>query len=199
MPTIKFMKTLLTLFVLLFSSSVFAEDISDFEIEGISIGDSLLDYISEEEIKKEIKENRYMYNHLTEEFGEVYIFEGLETYDRISFFVKTDDEKFIIYQIRGSIAYEEDINGCQKKQNEIEEEFSKMFKQAIKDKGSFKHRADPTGRSTVDFVSFKFESGDKILVLCTDFEENLRNKNNWSEGLNVAIDTIEIYNWFYPQ
>ena len=48
--------------------------------------------------KTEIKENRYMYNHLTEEFGEVYIFEGLETYDRISFFVKTDDEKFIIYQ-----------------------------------------------------------------------------------------------------
>ena len=196
------MKKLSTyLFLILFSfqTSSWADDISDFQIEGMSIGDSLLDYMSEEEIKKEIKKNRYMYNHLTEEFGEVYIFEGLETYDRISFFVKTDDEKFIIYQIRGSIPYEKDINGCKKKQNEIEEEFSKMFKDAKKRKSSFKHRADPTGRSTVDFVSFKFESGDKILVLCTDFEENLRNKNNWSEGLNVAIDTIEIYNWFYPQ
>jgi len=45
------MKTLLTLFVLLFSSSVLADDISDFEIEGMSIGDCLLDYFSEEEIK----------------------------------------------------------------------------------------------------------------------------------------------------
>ena len=43
------MKIFLTLFVLLFSSSVVAEDISDFEIEGISIGDSLLDYMTEDE------------------------------------------------------------------------------------------------------------------------------------------------------
>ena len=49
------MKTLLTFFILFFSSSVFAEDISDFQIEGISIGDSLLDYFSEEEIKKGIR------------------------------------------------------------------------------------------------------------------------------------------------
>ena len=195
----KLLIVLFSLFVLLFSSSVVAEDISDFQIEGMSVGDSLLDYMSEEKIKTEIKENRYMYNHLTEEFGEVYIFEVLETYDKISFFVKTDDEKFIIYQIRGSIAYEEDINGCHKKQNEIVEEFSNIFKQAIKDKGSFKHRIDPTGRSTVDDVTFKFESGDSIVVLCTDFEENLRNKNNWTEGLSVAIDTVEIYNWFHPQ
>ena len=50
------MKILLTLFVLFFSSSVFAEDISDFQIEGISVGESLLDYMSEEEIKKEADE-----------------------------------------------------------------------------------------------------------------------------------------------
>ena len=45
------MKILLTLFVFFFSSLVFAEDISDFEIEGMSIGDSLLDYMNEDEIK----------------------------------------------------------------------------------------------------------------------------------------------------
>ena len=48
------MKIFLTLFFLLFSFSLVAEDISDFKIEGISIGDSLLDYMSEEEIKNEI-------------------------------------------------------------------------------------------------------------------------------------------------
>lgn len=44
------MKAILTLFVLLFSSSVVADDISDYEIEGMSIGDSLTDYYSEKEI-----------------------------------------------------------------------------------------------------------------------------------------------------
>ena len=52
------MKTLLTLFVLFFSSSVFADDISDFQIEGMSIGDSLLEYFSEEEI---LSSHEYFY------------------------------------------------------------------------------------------------------------------------------------------
>ena len=51
------MKTLLTLLVLLFSSSVVAEDIRDFEIEGINIGDSLLDYLDENYIKSEIEDS----------------------------------------------------------------------------------------------------------------------------------------------
>ena len=50
-----FMKTLLTLFVLLFSSLLLADDISDFEIEGMGVGDSLLDYLSEKEIIENIE------------------------------------------------------------------------------------------------------------------------------------------------
>ena len=44
------MKTLLTLFVLLFSSTAVADDISDFQIEGMSIGDSLLKHYDKNEI-----------------------------------------------------------------------------------------------------------------------------------------------------
>ena len=42
------------LFLILFSFSApsFADDIRDFQIEGMSIGDSLLDYMSKDEIKK---------------------------------------------------------------------------------------------------------------------------------------------------
>ena len=87
------MKILLTLFVLLFSSSVFADDISDFQIEGISVGNSALDYMSEKEIKKEIKDTRFMYERLTEKFGEAYLYDGLQTYAYMSLYVKTDDRK----------------------------------------------------------------------------------------------------------
>ena len=44
------MKTLLTLFVLFFSSSVVSDDIRDFQIEGMSVGDSLLEFFSKHEI-----------------------------------------------------------------------------------------------------------------------------------------------------
>ena len=49
------MKRLYTFLFLIFFSfqtSSLADDIRDFQIEGISIGDSLLDYMSEEEIKE---------------------------------------------------------------------------------------------------------------------------------------------------
>ena len=55
------MKKLLVLlfsFFLLSSQTVFADDISKFEIEGVSIGDSLLDYMTEKEILTEIKINK---------------------------------------------------------------------------------------------------------------------------------------------
>ena len=50
------MKKLSTyLFLILFSfqASSLADDIRDFQIEGMSVGDSLLDYFSEEKIKKD--------------------------------------------------------------------------------------------------------------------------------------------------
>ena len=137
------MKILLTLFVLLFSSSVVAEDISDFEIEGMSIGDSLLDFMSEDEIKSELKSTRFMYEYLNEDFGEVYLYDELQNYDFMSFFVKPDDEKFIIYRLRGIITYIEDLKGCHSKQNEIVEDISKMFKSAKKRETSYNHRIDP--------------------------------------------------------
>ena len=50
------MKKLLLILILTFSfqSWAKADDIKDFEIEGMSVGDSLLDYFSESEIKEKI-------------------------------------------------------------------------------------------------------------------------------------------------
>ena len=75
-------KLLILLFAILFlsSPSVFADDISDFEIEGMSIGDSLLDYMTKDEILKEIEENKDMYSELNDpyKYVEVYLFQFLQ-------------------------------------------------------------------------------------------------------------------------
>ena len=198
------MKTLLTFFVLLLSSSVFAEDISDFEIGGISAGDSLLDLISEEEINKEIKRNRNDYAHLGDEFGEVYFDGNSPNYDYLSFFVKTPyitkDNEYFIYLIRGIKQYEgNNIDQCYKKMNIIEEGMNnEILSNAERFENSFNHRIDPSGKSLVKEITYIFDSGDRILFNCIDFEENLRIQNNWTEGLSVSIVTSEIYEWFYP-
>ena len=55
------MKAILVFLILTFSfqSLTKADDIREFEIEGMSVGDSLLNYFSEEEIIKATRENQY--------------------------------------------------------------------------------------------------------------------------------------------
>ena len=109
-------KLLILLFsIFLFSSpSVFADDISDFEIEGISVGDSLLDYMTEEEILEEIERTKDFLFHLNEpnKYAEVYQVIESENYDYLGFVIKNNstnqyiadtNEKYIIPKIRESI------------------------------------------------------------------------------------------------
>ena len=77
-------KLLILLFSVFFlsSPSVFADDISDFEIEGMSIGDSLLDYMSEEEILEGIEETKDWYGYLKEpnKYAEIFLFKDFQMY-----------------------------------------------------------------------------------------------------------------------
>ena len=194
------MKTLLTLFVLLFSSLVVAADISDFEIENMSIGDSLLDYISEEEILKEIESTSEHYKYLnnTTKFGEIYIFndENFKTYENLSFFVKTDDKKYKIYSVDGIIYYLNNIDDCYKKKDEIEKELSEIFKDTKKvDKGTTKHTIDKSGKSTTTTIYWKFDSGDFVGLECYDWSKELETTKNWYDHLRISVVKKELNDW----
>ena len=173
-----------------------ADDISDFEIEGISIGDSLLDYMSEEEILKEIEENKYMYTYLTSEFGHVFKYDGLSKYHLISFYVKKKDKNFVIYAITGSMPHVDKIDECYDQMNEISEEFSSIFKNAKKYEKSYNHRVDKSGRSKIRDIQFHLKSEDMVRIVCMDFEESLRIENNWIDGLDITLQTKEVTEWF---
>ena len=65
----------LYLFLILFTLQTpsQADDIRDFQIEGMSIGDSLLDYMSEDEILSEFIRTKDFYSYKTKKkFNEVY-------------------------------------------------------------------------------------------------------------------------------
>ena len=201
-------KLLILLFsiFLLSSPSVFADDISDFEIEGISIGDSLLDYMTEDEILEEIEITKNHYSYLKEpnKYAEVYIWKDFPTYDWVSVFIKNNstnqyvtniNEKFTILFIRGFIKYNEDFDSCIAKRDEIAETLSKVFPNANTRSKVVEHSIDPSGNSFIDVVYFDFDSGGTAEVYCSNFEETLRIKNNWAEGLNVAITSEEILEW----
>ena len=193
------------IFIFLFLNApliVKADNISDFEIEGITIGDSALNYFNENEIKKQIKDNNYMYDYLEKgKFGEIYMYEGLETYDYLSFMVDLNNSNYLINRIAGHINFIEDIEGCRKKRDEIINDLENLFKNLTKTSEIESHPVDSSGESIQDAKVFWFNSGsnlygDVIAIECTDFEESIRKKNNWGEGLAIVAMTKEINDWF---
>ena len=192
----KKLSTYLFLILFSFSASSFAEDISEFQIEGISIGDSLLDHLSKEEIITEIESNKPTYNYLTDEFGEVYLRGNFDIYDRLSFFVKPKDKHYTIYSIYGSISYDDKLEQCFAKQKEIEKEFSSTFKNAKKREITLEFEWDPTGESVSHNIQFFFDSGDISEINCTKYKKSLKIKNNWEDSLQVSIGKKEIFDWF---
>ena len=190
------MKTFLTLFVLFFSSSVVAEDISDFQIEGMSIGDSLLDYFSEEEIIKEIEVNKSSYFYLKEKFGEVYLFDGLSKYYSVIFFVKLNDKNYIIQGIRGTIDYDDKkMDDCYVQQEEIINEISPLFEISNKKKTSIPHPIDPSGKSKITYIKLTLKSGDVVKVDCSEWEEKLKIQNNFMNALQISLQRKEVNDW----
>jgi len=203
------MKKLLLLlfsFLLLSSPSISADDISDFQIEGISIGDSLLDYMTEDEILKEIERTKNLYKNLKEpnKYAEIYLRKDFPAYSYMSFFIQNNstnqyvtnkNEKYTIVFIRGMIDYIEDFDSCIQKRDEIVEALSRMFPNTQKREEVFTSRSDPSGNSIIDNVTFIFDLNERIGARCNNWDENFRIKLNLGEGLSVAIETQESIEW----
>jgi hypothetical protein len=205
------MKKLLALLFSLFflsSPSVFADDISDFEIEGISIGDSLLDYMTEDEILKEIESNRnkdsYYFLNEPNKYIQTRSLSNPSTYDGINFFIKNNtqnkyisnkNERYMIKGVNGFLTFNENFDGCIQKSNEIIEIVTEMFPNEEIQEYRRNYDPDPSGNSIENLVMMWFDSGAAISVKCIDIEETFRKKNNWSEGLYLSISSTEIANW----
>ena len=43
---------------------------------------------------------------------------------------------------------------------------------------------------------FFLKSNNEARIVCMDFEESLRLKNNWIDGLDITLQTKELTNWF---
>ena len=184
------MKILLTLFVLLFSSSVMADDISDFEIEGMSIGDSLLDYFSEEEIIKE-KKNSFIFKD--NEFIIIDFKKSIfKTYETIQIYLKPNDKNYIIYGVEGLIESFSTISECLKLKEEVVDELSLLFKNTAKKTiKNFNHQYDKTGNTKVYYVFFDLKLGGSADVGCIDWSKELEIKEGWKDDFHVLISNSE--------
>jgi len=184
----KKLSTYLFLIFFSFSAPSFADDISDFQIEGMSVGDSLLDYFNEKEINDNFDIASYY-----EKNEKFFIYESktgtsdnFEIYDGLQLVLKRKDKKLKINSILGFIDYHNKIENCYKKQNEIVKEFSNSFKELKKkDWGILKTSGDKNGNYKP--VTFDFDNDDRIMVACYDWSP----ERGWFDSLKVSIYTKE--------
>ena len=111
------MRIFLSVLILIFGlqSWTKADNIKDFEIEGMSVGDSLLNYYSD----NKIQDNKMNYLEGKRNFYVVGMDDGSNLYDNIEFYLKTGDKKFLIYGISAGIFYRDNYNQCEKKKDKI--------------------------------------------------------------------------------
>ena len=186
------MRVFIAVLVLIFSlpTPSQADDIRDFQIEGLSIGDSALDIATREDIEIQKKSPDSYYPNSKKFFTVAFDKTvNLKTYDGIQFELKSKDDKYIIYSIMGQIFFPSNIKECYKKQNEIAEELSSLFENATReDKGITNHPWDKSGKSTRRRTLFWFDdTKDYVKLVCFDWSEEI----NKIDGLGATINSGE--------
>ena len=96
-----FVRIFLTFLILIlsFQSWTKADDVRDFEIEGMSIGDSLLDYMT----KTQINNSKRNYLKGKRKYYVVYKQSFLNTYEIVDIYLKTGDKNYEIQTIVGKL------------------------------------------------------------------------------------------------
>ena len=149
-----------------------ADDIRDFEIEGVSVGDSLLDFFNKKKI------NTFMnYDDLPSdmkfriiEFGSNESLK-MKIYDGMQLFYKPSDKKYILHNVSGFIDCS-NKNDCNKIFNEIEKDLDIAFKKTKPDKRNFKHMDDKSGKSITRMSNYELNDGS-IAIKYTNWHSSL--------------------------
>ncbi len=190
------MNRLFLILILTFSFQTLtnADNISDFEIDGISIGDSLLEFYTLDEIKSELKDSIF---YPKSKKMKVVTFKPLtesSLYRKYDFHIKHNDKKFIIYSVKGIVKLP--IKKCLKKKKEVVSEIINQVPYIKKDdyKGDY---GEQYGNSLAYISDFIFKNGDTIRVWCMEWDMN--NKNvityRYYNGLAVNMSSKEQVNF----
>ena len=190
------MKKLLGIVVLglLLTLSAKADDIRDFEIEGMSIGDSLLDFMT----INEINSSKLNYVPDNKKYYVVGYYKNLNTYDGVDIYLKRNDTKYIIRTIGGMITMNQ--SNCLKKRQLIVKELRELFSNTVeKNYEGVSHSFDKTGETKTYQTGFLLKNNnddDHVRVECTNWSKSFEKNNGYTDNLSVGAFTKEILLWF---
>ena len=188
------MKRLLLILILTLSFQTLskADDIRDFEIEGISVGDNLFEHSAIiNKTKKQISNAKLTFYPKSKRLAMWNIVSNnFKKYESVQFTI--DPNNFKIYRISGMI-YDLDKNECVSIQKSIIKSLEKDNPTAIKDIEDFDNLdyLDKSGESIANGIYLDFPSGDTFGVECYLYGKTYKEKKNQKNHIRVSIETKE--------
>ena len=185
------MRNFLLIFILTlsFQSWTKADDIRDFQIEGMSIGDSLLDFATVGKInlgeRKYYNDNKYTVTELYPDDFKIKKY----TYDRFQFDFKEKDNKKIIKTFSGVVSYKHNIKDCYEKLDQVYKDVVSIFN-TWDDLGKETYNHTGSGGKITDYVLVN-KSRDEIQIACYDYFDDKINQDHF----RISLRTFEYRVW----
>ncbi len=172
-----------------FQSLTKADDITNFEIDGMTVGNSLLDFYSLQEIKDEVLDATYYPK------SKKFMIVGFESkkgdlYERHEFHIKENDKKYIIYSIKGLI--ELPLNNCLEQKKDVVSQIQNQINNAKRNDYKSNY-GNSYGKSVAHVSDFDFKNGSTIRIWCSAWDQNNEFVKNslYADSLTVNLSSKE--------
>ena len=180
-------KILLLILILIINLQVVsrANDINDFEIGSISLGQSLLDYTNKNQLEDLLSDSQYPNDkYLRYEISKILDFEN---YDFVDVMVKKNDSNYIIEAISAAISYDE-LSECLKIKADIQKGVEDILQPDDKQETKFPSNQDSTGKSIIygmQYYTKPYPSQESIIINCY----HMTKESNIGRVLRVSVNT----------
>ena len=186
------MRVFVAVLVLIFSlqSWTMAEDVTEFQINIYSVGDSLLKFKSNELIEQKEKE----FFPGSKKFYRISFSIEDENYDFVAFYLKNNDTNYNIYSLEGLkyLNYSE----CKKKMDKIKNAMKNNFSDNFQiTKNELPHKFDKTKKSMVKIIDFIGPDHYTISrIICTDWAKKMED-DGFYDSLAIYLLSEEFSNF----
>ena len=186
----------LIIWISIFQTLSLADDIRYFQIEGMKIGDSALDYFNESQLEdNEQGWHNYSYKEYSTSF-----MPGKGIYNWFLVSYKNDDNNFIIEALAGGLEKKNYNNKeCNKKLDVVALNISESFKNTAQEEKKIyelprdAERTYPfAGKSTVTSLSFNFLDGAKIILACYNMDKEAKENESFLTSILKQNDSFRI-------
>jgi len=194
------MKKILWIVLLFFFLNVkaYTDNITDFNIENISIGDSALDYFNEPQI---VNSELDWFNYSYKEYS-TSLLPGKGIYDWFKLTYKSNDDYFKILGIVGIIVKNKyDSKECNNQLDTAALEISRIFENTqqgkkqmfniVYDPSKIFQETNSKGKSTATSILFDFNNGGEIILSCYDMEKKVNEIDSPIKDIN-QFDTFRV-------